>query len=411
MKVEDLLQGYKFAGYRIQEFPSESKVYLKEIAEILEPYKGEIVDSWLKRQYSAWIPHNFKHNDLYSVFAKIFELMLTHMGEEKPESCLDELEMVGADLATKSFPFEALIMSLHFLEESYLPFLLDNSSENKTGWLISIDEFFHAALASIATSYFRVNRKALLDEARVGQVVQQSLLPDIPRRLTDLDVEYVYLPAMSKSRVGGDLVDVFSIGSNHAAFIIGDLSGHGVEAAAESVMIRSLFRGYMREEVEVEKAVTRINNVLNQELREGKFVTLLAATYDGNGTIRLVGAGHPYPLVAGDRYDVGNGCGVVECDVVELDGIALAVDDDIDFVSKDIYIGEGDAFVAYTDGLIEARNGREFFGEQRVIDILKEMKGCSSRAIAEKLTDEAIRFAGGNIVDDMAILVLRRIRA
>jgi hypothetical protein len=400
MKVEEYLQGYKFAGYRIQEFPSESKIYLKEIAEILEPYREEIVDSWLKRQYGAWIPHNFKHNDLYNVFAKIFELMLTHMGNEHPENCLDELELVGADLATRSFPFEALIMSLHFLEESYLPFLLKDSSENRTGWLISIDEFFHAALASIATSYFRVNRKALLDEARVGQVVQQSLLPDIPRRLIDLDVEYVYLPAMSMSRVGGDLVDAFSVDKNEAAFIIGDLSGHGVEAAAESVMIRSLFRGYMREEIEVEEAVKRINNVLNKELREGKFVTLLAATYDGDGTIKLVGAGHPYPLVCSDR-----------CQIVELDGIALAVDDQIDCMSRELHIKEGDIFVAYTDGLIEARNGKEFFGEQRVMDILEDMKGCSSRSVAEKLTDEVIRFAGGNMVDDMAILVLRRIRA
>jgi serine phosphatase RsbU (regulator of sigma subunit) len=99
------------------------------------------------------------------------------------------------------------------------------------------------------------------------------------------------------------------------------------------------------------------------------------------------------------------------CQVVELDGMALAVDDEIDCTSRELHIKEGDLFVAYTDGLIEARSGKDFFGEQRVMEILSEMKGCSSRAVAEKLTDEAIRFAGGNIVDDMAILVLRRIRA
>jgi serine phosphatase RsbU (regulator of sigma subunit) len=391
------LQGYKFAGYRIQEFPSKSKSYLKEIADILIPYEDIIVDDWIKLQYSAWAPHSFSREDLRNMFGNIFNIMLTRMRESKPEQCIDEMEIVGAELANRDFPFEALIMSLHFLEESYLPFLLRNMSEKKMEWLISIDEFFHAALASMATSYFQVHRRVLLDEARIGQVVQQSLLPDIPKRITDLEVEYIYMPAMSKSRVGGDLVDAFLCGDGVVSFIIGDLSGHGVEAAAESVMIRSLFRGYMREGIEVTDTIRRINNVLNIELDEGKFATVLAGIYNGDGNLTLVGAGHPYPMIFSDT-----------CRIIEIDGMALAIESDIEYSSKEVTLIEGDVFVAYTDGLVDARNPGGFFGESRVTDIITKMQGSSSRAIAEKLSDEALRFAGGSIVDDVAILVLRR---
>lgn len=387
-----------FIGYRLVEFSRTDKEALKEVAGRLIPHEKEIVEDWIRLQFSAWHPPGLSRDELKQLFGDIFHDMLACMKVGKLELCIAHLEETGGDLARRNFPYEALIISLHFLEESYLQFLLEPPSAKALDWLLGMDEFLHAALAAIATSYFQVQRKDLLEEAEAGRIVQEGLLPDIPRQVLDLEVASIYLPSGERARIGGDLVDIFMVDDHKAAFIVGDVSGHGLEAASDAATIRSLFRGFIRENLDIADAMLRLNRALIAELAPGQFATALAGVYDVSGQLQLVSAGHPSPVFC------DNGC-----HLVELRGIVLAVDREPAYRVSEIDLKEGALFLAYTDGLIEARNEQGFFGEERVILTVEDVGHAPVRAVAEHLRDEALRFAGGKLNDDMAILVIKRV--
>ena len=260
-----------------------------------------------------------------------------------------------------------------------------------------MDEFLHAALAAIATSYFNSYREELLDRAEVGRIVQEGLLAHIPKKTADLEIAHVYVSARERAQLGGDFLDFFET-DGCTTFVIGDLSGHGVEAAADSVMLRSLFKGFMRENPDLTDAMTRLNRVLMKELADDQFATALALSYDVSGRVSLVSAGHPYPFV----------CDGGACRLVELDGTALAVDSASTYVSTQISLEPGGLLVAYTDGLTEARRQQVFFGDEGVIRAINEVADVSARGVAEHVVDESLRHAGGKFTDDVAVLVLKR---
>lgn len=398
-KNEEKGEAGSFVGYRLVEFSHADKEALREVAERLIPHEDAIVEDWISHQFSVWQPPGFSRENLKKVFGELFHDMLVCMTGSQLELCIDHLEAAGAELARSNFPYEALIFSLHFLEESYTKFLLDPPSDKTLAWLLGMDEFLHAALAAIATSYFQAQRKDLLEEAEVGRIVQEGLLPTIPKKALGLEVAQIYLPAGERSKVGGDFIDLFELDSHQAAFIVGDLSGHGLEAATDATMIRSLFRGFIRENPDLADTFARLNRVLAAELAVGRFATAIAGTYDKSGRLKLVNAGHPSALLCSDT-----------CQLLESRDLILAVDKNTTYGSIEIELKPGDLLVMYTDGLIEARNDHDFFGEERVIAASKAVQDAPVSAIAEHLRDEALRFAGGKLSDDVAILILKRVK-
>jgi serine phosphatase RsbU (regulator of sigma subunit) len=391
------LEGSRFAGYGIVEFGQETKDALREIAEILEPKQEDILHSWIDMQWRTWQPPGLSYTELKQTFGSLLRNLLMRLRRSELEECLEDLEISGRQLAEQNFPFQALIISIHYFEESYISYLLQAQSGRTQEWLIGMDEFLHSALAAMATSYFEAHRKDLLDQAEVGRIVQEGLLANIPKRTEDLEIAHVYVSARERARLGGDFLDFFRVDSRGVAFIIGDLSGHGLEAAADSVMLRSLFRGFMREEPDIARAMERTNRVLMTELRQDQFATALAAVYDMSGMLSLVSAGHPYPIICSDR-----------CGLLDVSGDALAIRQESSYNTATFPMPPGATFVAYTDGLIEAGGGRNQFGEERAMKAVAEMRDISARAVAEHLIDESLRHSGGKFADDVAVLVLKR---
>lgn len=391
------MENNRFAGYGIVEFDQGTRLALTKIAERLEPKREVILNAWVSKQWNTWQPHGVSREELTHTFERLLYNMLARMRRAELEECLEDLESAGSQLAEQNFPFQALIISLHFLEASYLPHLLTPPSPLTQQWLIRMDEFLHSVLAAIATSYFEANRRELLDRAEVGRIVQEGLLANIPKRSDDLEIAHVYVSARERAQLGGDFLDFFRVDSRGVAFIIGDLSGHGLEAAADSFMLRSLFKGFMREDPNLAHAMERTNRVLLEDLKNDQFATALAATYDLSGRLSLVSAGHPQPIICADR-----------CGLVDVFGDALAISENSSYSTHTIELKPGDTFVAYTDGLIEAGGGANQFGEKNAVRAIGEMSDISARAVAEHLIDQALRHAGGKFTDDVAVLVLKR---
>jgi serine phosphatase RsbU (regulator of sigma subunit) len=68
----------------------------------------------------------------------------------------------------------------------------------------------------------------------------------------------------------------------------------------------------------------------------------------------------------------------------------------------------GDAVVLYTDGVIEARRGREQFGVERLDAVLARNRAAAAERAALTVLEECREWAGGELADDCAVVVLKR---
>jgi serine phosphatase RsbU (regulator of sigma subunit) len=157
----------------------------------------------------------------------------------------------------------------------------------------------------------------------------------------------------------------------------------------------------MREDEPV-AVLSTLNEAMIRQL-DDQFCTVACARLKlagGRGLeLTVARGGHPAPLVL--RSD-----GSVE--VIAPPGKALGIFPDPELGDRSIRLEVGDAAVFYTDGVVEARGpDGSFFGERRLLDLLRAWRGLEAPAIAGKLKDVVVEHGEGYARDDLAVLVLR----
>ncbi|SNQ50278.1 Serine phosphatase RsbU, regulator of sigma subunit [Frankia canadensis] len=232
--------------------------------------------------------------------------------------------------------------------------------------------------------------------------------PDLPR-IEGLDLGSAYGAAQSAGLdVGGDFFDLLW-GPLGWTIAIGDVCGKGAEAATVTGVARAVLRLLTGRGTDLGEVLLELNRTLREAAAshphgQGRFCTLAAASVTGPGEsgigLRLFLAGHPQPVVlhADGRASL-----------VGRPGTLLGVldDDEVSFPGVEITLRPGESLVLYTDGVIEARDGRDLLGEDRLLAAVGDCAGLTAQGIADRVLTAAERFAGGNLRDDVAILVAR----
>jgi anti-sigma regulatory factor (Ser/Thr protein kinase) len=246
-------------------------------------------------------------------------------------------------------------------------------------------------------------------QVELADGLQAGLRPPVLPVIPGLDLGAAYGAAQSAGLdVGGDFFDLMP-GPDGWTVAIGDVCGKGAEAATVTGVARAVLRLLTGQATPVGKILVDLNRTLRDTAAayphgQPRFCTLATATLEeptGHGVrLALHLAGHPQPVVL--RADGA-------ASYVGLPGTLLGVldDDEVAFPSVDVELGSGDALVLYTDGVVEARSGRELLGEQRLLEAVSECAGHSAQGIADRVRAAAERFAGGNLRDDVAIVVVR----
>jgi GAF domain-containing protein/anti-sigma regulatory factor (Ser/Thr protein kinase) len=191
------------------------------------------------------------------------------------------------------------------------------------------------------------NSRLYSREHRAAVTLQKSLLP---RQLPDVPgVQFAarYLPATSELDVGGDWYDAIPLADGSVGVAIGDVVGHGIEAAAVMGQFRNALRAYVLDGRGPDAAVERLNR-LTRTFDQNDMATLAYAVIDtSGGSIRYVRAGHPPPLVR--RAD-----GVV----TQLNGkgaLPVGVAPNVRYPASTLKWSPGSTLLLYTDGLVERR--------------------------------------------------------
>jgi serine phosphatase RsbU (regulator of sigma subunit) len=243
-----------------------------------------------------------------------------------------------------------------------------------------------------------------LDNARLYQQqkqfadsMQRSLLPRERPLAAGLDVGAVYASS-ARMDVGGDVYDFLELADGRLAVVLGDVTGHGIDAAADMAMAKFVFRSLAREHSEPSEFLAAANEIVLEEIGDGKFITMLYVTADGrSGDVSCASAGHPSPRVVR--------AGAVE--PLGVRGLALGIAGDQAYEAERVTLEPGDAAVLFTDGLLEARREGELYGEERLDASLARHTSLPADELAVALVEDCRAF-GGELADDCAVVVLKR---
>lgn len=135
--------------------------------------------------------------------------------------------------------------------------------------------------------------RELDNELALAREIQQSLMPEVSR--PDSPIHGINLSA---HQLSGDFYDFFALPDGRLYFMLGDVSGKGVNAALLMSKASSLFRCLGKDIHEPGRLLARINQELCETSTRGMFVTAIAGLYDPvKQRICLVNAGHPPALL------------------------------------------------------------------------------------------------------------------
>lgn len=250
-----------------------------------------------------------------------------------------------------------------------------------------------AAQAAVAVE----NAQLYEAQSNIAATLQQALLK-LPSDIPGLRFAHLYRSATEAAAIGGDFYDLIELDDDGYILLIGDVSGHGIEAARSATFVRDAVVVFAREGRDPQEMLKEVNQAL---LRWGtsSFVTILLATLSPDRrSISYCSAGHPHFIVrrpdgqtavAGDAYQFPLG---------------VVADWSCTVESQDL--SPGDRLLFYTDGVIEARREKQLFGEARLARWMAQQGGGPIDELPAALLAEVLAFSGGDLRDDVAIMAV-----
>jgi sigma-B regulation protein RsbU (phosphoserine phosphatase) len=299
---------------------------------------------------------------------------------------------------------------------------------NSTDQLAGLAHSFNTMTASIEKLILEQKEKQRLEnELAIAQEVQAQLFPREISQLESLEVHGFCRPART---VSGDYYDFVALNASRMILAVGDVSGKGISAALLMATIHSAVRAYNLETTPEfreafvgasrgstlmmadslngagEIAPGRLLGLLNHQLFEStpaeKYATLFLGNYDGN-TRRLTysNGGHLPPLIISANGSVRR---------LDQGGTVVGLFDHLAYQDATVHLQPGDIFVAYSDGVTEPENDFGEFGEERLVQIVRDRWSEPLTRITEAVTAAVDDWIGDNEQPDDITLVLARAR-
>jgi len=252
-----------------------------------------------------------------------------------------------------------------------------------------------AAPAALAINNARlvdslVEQQRIRRELDLARRMQKSLLPK--RRRGKFPLIGINLPA---HEISGDFYDYFDLPDGRIAFLIGDISGKGLDAAFMMVRVASLLRWSGKEGTAPGQWLTRANNELVQTMTEGRFVCALVGHYDRRtGTVVFASAGFPPALLQ-------TSAGFEE---FIADGPPLGIASRIEYGERRLELGNA-ALYFFSDGATDARDGSQLrIGDQGLRNLIARHAALAPEPRLRALVGDLKRL---HLVDDTTVLLLQ----
>ncbi len=241
-----------------------------------------------------------------------------------------------------------------------------------------------------------IEKERLERELKVAADIQLSILPDVLPAPPRFDFGACINPAR---QVGGDFYDVFRVGENKVAVLIGDVADKGVPSAIFMARAHALIAAEAETYENPSDVMRKVNAHITRLEKSTQFVTVLYGILNvDNGEFLYARAGHEPPLMLSPTGSVER--------LAHKTGMAIGLWEDITLDEQTITLPPGSTLVLYTDGMTDCRdpNG-EPFGLERIQLTLNRCPGSSAQEICDHLLRTLKDYQQGSPQDDDVTLV------
>lgn len=258
--------------------------------------------------------------------------------------------------------------------------------------LVSVMLFYGARQATMSRR-FDVETLRADTEHRLVTKLQEAFAPQRLPAISNIGFSATYLPAATNATVGGDWYDAFELPHGRIMFSIGDVVGHGIEAAVTMSRVRQAIVTAALQDSDPATVLARTNETLM--LQDERFATAICGYIDpGTLQVTYATAGHP-PAILVDKDGSAK--------LLQYDGVPLGVSAGSAYRTFTLQAQYDSLLVLYTDGLLEY--GHDLIaGERRMLEVAKNIA-------LQRLTDSAgaiedAIFKDCAPLDDVAILTI-----
>ena len=242
-------------------------------------------------------------------------------------------------------------------------------------------------------------------EMEIARDVQTRLLPQAAPDLKTLECAGQCLQAW---RVGGDYYDFLELGWDQVGLVLADVSGKGVHAAllmanlqAHLRSLSGLTRGTTQRmtPLDLVRTLQQVNRIVWKSTAAQHYATLFFGLYD-DGTRRLTYAncGHNPPMLLRANGSV---------DRLKSTATVIGLFEKWECVAREIQLDPGDLLAIFSDGVTEAMQGEEEFGEPRLLDELRQSRELPVEQVVNTVFTAVQQFSAGNQSDDLTLVIAR----
>jgi serine phosphatase RsbU (regulator of sigma subunit) len=275
------------------------------------------------------------------------------------------------------------------------------------GDLLIVQRFAEHAAVALAQAQ---RAQAQQDVAALYRRFQASLSPTVSVQTDHLKVATYYRPGESRMLLGGDFIDAVTRPNGSVAAVIGDVTGHGPDAAALGASLRAAWRALALRGASLQASMKTLNSLTLDESDRaeagerglGLLATVCSVEIDAAGRrARFVNAGHPMPLLLGR-------------DVIQVEhtpGMMLGVQPYGEWPTHEVTLPAEWGLLLFSDGIIEARmsdDARDRFGVQGLINAVAELwrRRPVTSADLRALVDAVGAERPDALADDVTLLLL-----
>jgi serine phosphatase RsbU (regulator of sigma subunit) len=237
------------------------------------------------------------------------------------------------------------------------------------------------------------NARLYAAQRSVAQTLQHSLLPEILPEIPGLTVGARYIAGTADIEIGGDWYDVMHLDDGSVMFVVGDVSGRGLEAGTIMAGLRYAIRAYAAQGDDPATILTKLAHLISIG-DDGHFATVLCGVIDvERHVVTLANAAHPAPLLINGQTSF----------VSTSVGVPIGVDAVRPYDAVTITVPEAATLLVFTDGLVERRGEIIDAGLER----LRETADQVHASLEELLEDLTASLPPDGPADDTAILGVR----
>ena len=276
------------------------------------------------------------------------------------------------------------------------PVLADDEVVALRGAFQDVSAHYHTQVALAATQdQLADSEQRAEQEEQLALRLQRAIIPeeDQPVEAAGVDVAVRYRPAEQGRLVAGDWYDALLLPDKKLLLVVGDITGHGIDAVTGMIAARNALRGLAATGAGPADLLKYLNYAACH-LTEGMAGTVVCGRYDPETRVlRWARAGHLPPVLVRDG----------RAEMLPLPGgVLLGLDPDAEYEEATLAMRGGDTLLLFTDGLIERR-------ADSISDALREFTAASvpagpdAAAHADRILDNAISDTG----DDACLVAVR----